>query len=325
MRVLLTGSNGFLGGRIARDARERGWQVVGLGRTATPGSAVDAYLRHDLTSPLPTDALEGEDVDAVIHCAALASPFAPPSAFIDANVHGTRHVLDWARRRGHLPVVFISSSSVLYRDAHQEGLTETSPVVPDAEQLNSYSRSKAVAERLVARYDGPWTVLRPRAVIGEGDTVLLPRILRLAERAFLPVLEPAHGPRVRVDLTDVGTAAHYGVEALARGVHGTYNLTNAEPVELYPFALDLLGRLGVSPRLVRVPPTLARTLAGAAERVSAAVGGYREPPLTRFGVSVLSRTKTFDVATTVRDLGTPHVSLEQSVAGIVADWVGSRA
>lgn len=323
MRVLITGSNGFVGIRTVAAAQERGWQVVGLGRAAAPSTDVDHYVRHDLTRPLPAGAVPG-DVDAVIHAAALASTFAPPREFIRANVHGTRHVTAWASARGHLPLVHVSSSSVLYRDADQLDLTEDSPVTPDAEHLNAYARSKAVAERVVADYEGPWSVLRPRAVIGEGDTVLLPRILRLADRGLLPVLEPREGPRVRVDLTDVGTVAEYLVRAVDRGVTGTYNITNAQPVDLYPFALDLLARVGLHPRLRRIPVPLVRGLAGFGEHVSAHLLGHREPPLTRFGVSVLSRSKTFDVTKALRDLGRPAVSLDESVDRLVADWSAQR-
>jgi nucleoside-diphosphate-sugar epimerase len=317
VRLLLTGSNGFLGSRIATAALARGWAVVGLGRAPSPAGPVTAYVRHDLTRPLPDGAVPGA-VDAVVHCAALASPWAPPSAFVAANVRGTSNVVAWCRAHGLPHVAYVSSSSVLYRDADQEGLTEDSPVPPDHEQLTAYSRTKRMGERVVESYPGPWTVLRPRAVVGPGDTVLLPRILRAARRGVLPVLEPAGGPRVRTDLTYVDTAAHYVLEAVARGAGGTYNVTNAEPVELYPFLLDLLDRLGVQARLRRVPVGVAATLAGLAEWVSARFLDYAEPPITRFGVSVLARSKTFDVTRCLDDLGPPAVPLAEGVRRLVA-------
>lgn len=316
MRVLVTGSNGFLGTRITADAHDRGWQVIGLGRATAPSSNVDAYVRHDLSAPVPADAVPGP-VDAVVHCAALASPWARTREFVAANVDGTRHVVQWATAHGAPPLVHVSSTSVLYRDEDQLDLTEDSPVPPDDEQINVYSRTKRISERIVARYPGRWAVLRPRAVFGVGDTVLLPRILRLAERGVLPVLEPKGGPHVRMDLTDVHTAAHFITEAVARQVSGTYHLTNAEPVDLYPFLLGILARLGARPRTVHVPPAAVRTVARAGELASAAFFDWREPPLTRFGVSVLSRSKTFDVSRTLRDLGAPAVPLDEAVDRLV--------
>lgn len=317
MRILVTGSNGFIGARIVADALARGWEVVGLGRAARSATPVTAYVRHDLSRPLPSDAIPGP-IDAVVHCAALAAPWAPPGAFVAANVDGTAAIVRWAAEHGAPHLVYVSSSSVHYRDEDQLGLTESSPIPPDDEQINVYSRTKRIGERIVERYPGPWTVLRPRAVFGPGDTVLLPRIIEAARRGVLPVLEPAGGPRVRCDVTYVDTVAHYVTQAVAANARGAYVLTNAEPVDLYPFLLGILGRLGVEPRLRRVPVGVARGLAGAAERVSALLLDYREPPVTRFGVSVLARSKTFDVSRTRTDLGDPAVSLDDGVRRLVA-------
>jgi nucleoside-diphosphate-sugar epimerase len=314
--MLVTGSNGFIGSRIVAEARERGWHVIGLGRSHTSAVPVDQYVQHDLSRPLPHDAVG--PVDAVVHCAALASPWAAPRDFVAANVHGTRNVVAWCRGAGLPHLVYVSSSSVLYRDEDQLGLDEESPVPPDDEQINVYSRTKRMGERAVEAYEGSWSVLRPRAVFGPGDTVLLPRILRAAARGVLPLLEPADGPRVVCDLTYVDTAAHYVVEAAERRAQGTYVVTNGEPVELYPFLVGLLDRLDLHPRMHRVPVGVAAALAGAAERTSALLLGYREPPLTRFGVSVLSRSKTFDVSRCVRELGPPPVTLAEGVERLVA-------
>jgi 2-alkyl-3-oxoalkanoate reductase len=316
VRILVTGSNGFVGRAVVADADARGWEVVGLGRQAVPAAPVHRYVRHDLAGPLRTDDIG--PVDAVVHAAALASPWAPPRAFVAANVDGTRTIVRWAAANGAPPLVHVSSTSVLYRDADQTGLTEDSPVLPDDQQINVYSRTKAVAERIVARYPGRTVVVRPRAVFGPGDTVLLPRIIAAAERGALPVLEPAGGPPVVVDLTVVGTVARYVNEAVAREVFGVFNLTNGEPVELYPFLTDVLTRLRVDVRPRRVPVWVAQRAADAAELVSATMLGWSEPALTRFGVHVLSRSTTFDVTKTLSTLGEPAVSIADGVEALVA-------
>jgi 2-alkyl-3-oxoalkanoate reductase len=314
MRLLLTGSNGFIGGRIATLAAEAGWQVTGLGRAMSATTPVTEYVRHDLRGPLAP----GSRVDAVVHCAGLVVPWARPADFAAVNVAGTRHVVDWCRDNGRPYLVQVSSSSVLYRHCDQLGLTEESPVPPDARQLSAYSRSKRAGEQVAAGYPGRWAVLRPRAVFGPGDPVLLPRIVAAAKRGLLPVLERAGGRRVVCDLTYVDTVARYVITAVERQVTGTYNVTNGEQVELYPFLRDVLGRLGHTPRLARVPVRAAMAAAGAAEAVSAAALGYREPPLTRFGVSMLAYSRTFDAAKCQRDLGPAAVSLAEGVARLVA-------
>lgn len=314
MRLLLTGSNGFIGARIAAAAAEQGWEVTGLGRAPAAATPVSSYVRHDLREPLALDA----DVDAVVHCAALAAPWGRSSRFGAVNVAGTRHVLDWCRAHGRPRFMLISSTSVLYRDADQLDLTEDSPVPPDREQINAYSMSKRAAELLTERYEGPWLIARPRAVFGPGDTVLLPRILAAAGRGVLPVFEARNARPVRCDLTFVETVARYVITALQRQACGLYHLTNGEHVMLYPFLRDVLRAMGYRPRYVRVPLRPAMAAAAAAEVASAAFAGYREPPLTRYGVSMLGYSRTFDASRCQRDLGPPAVSLAEGVQRLVA-------
>jgi nucleoside-diphosphate-sugar epimerase len=319
--VLITGSNGFIGRQIAVAAARRGWDVIGLGRAAAPATPVSRYLEHDIRVPLTID----DQVDAVVHCAAIASPWARPAAFTKTNVDGTRQLLDWCQRHGQPHLALVSSTSVLYRHADQLDLTEDSPPPPENEQINAYSRSKLAAEKLVRSYPARWTVLRPRAVFGPGDTTLLPRVLAVAGRGVLPVLEPAHGRPVRCDLSYVDTIAEYAVAAIERQASGVYNLTNGEPVDLYPFLLGVLRRLGYTPRPRRIPLAAAMTAAGAAELVSAALLGYREPPLTRFAVSMLAYSRTFDPAKCRRDLGPPAVSVAEGVDRLVAAQAAQAA
>lgn len=322
MRILLTGSNGFVGGDLASFLARRGHEVIGLGRSPEPAGRVDHYLRHDLGEPLRW---EGE-VDAVVHCAALAAPWAPPAAFERANVAGTRHVVDWCRRHGRPHLVYVSSSSVLYRDEDQLGLTEDSPIPPDAEQINVYSRTKREGERLVEAYEGDFAILRPRAVFGPGDRVLFPRVLRAARAGRLPLIRRPDGQPMLGDLLYVENLSHYTAAVVERRLAGLLHLTNAEPVDLQAFLLGVLERLGYPAPRRQVPLRLAMTLAGLSEWVSATFLGYREPPVTRFGVSVFAWSKTFDVRRCLDLLGPPPVSLAQGVERLAADWErGERA
>lgn len=316
MRILVTGSNGFVGGKIAAALLARGEYVIGLGRTAAPAAPVSQYLCHDLARPLRF----AEPVDAVIHCAALSAPWAHPGAYRRANVDGTRHVLAYAAQCGHPYLIYISSSSVFYRAADQLGLTEDSPIPPDDEQINDYSRTKRRGEVLVHAYAGPWAVLRPRAVFGPGDTVIFPRILRAAAAGRLPLLGHGNRPAVVGDLIYIDTLVGYVLGALDRRFRGELNLTNHQPVVIEAFLLALLARLGYPAPRWRVSVAWALRLARVAEWVSAGLLGYREPPLTRFGVAVFAYSKTFDVRKCLAELGPPAVSVEDGVARFVAWW-----
>ncbi len=318
VRILLTGSNGFIGGRVAADALARGWEVVGLGRAARPAGPVTRYVRADLAVPLDLD----DEVDAVVHAAGLATPWAAPSDYRRHNVDATANVLRWAREHGRPHLLYVSSSSVFYRDADQFDLTERSPIPPDDQQVNTYSRTKLAGERLTRAYPADWTVLRPRAVFGVGDTVLLPRVVEAARRGVLPRFTRSDGHRVRADLTPVATVSHYLLEAAAQRTTGDLNLTNGEAVELNPFVDEVLARLGVHPRRPNVPVPAAMALAGLGELTSARFRSYAEPPITRYGVSMFAYSKTFDNTRVSALLGPPPVSVAETLDEVVRGWRG---
>ncbi|MGI4873469.1 MAG: NAD-dependent epimerase/dehydratase family protein [Janthinobacterium lividum] len=316
MRILVTGSNGFVGGKIAAALLARGDVVVGLGRASAPASPVSQYLCHDLAQPL----IWAEPVDAVIHCAALSASWASPHAYQQANVAGTRHVLEYGVRTAFPYLIYISSSSIFYQAADQFNLTEASPIPADEEQINEYSRTKRQGELLVQGYAGPWAVLRPRAVFGPGDTVIFPRILRAAAAGRLPLLARADGHSAIGDLIYIDTLVAYVLGALDRRFQGELNLTNNQPVAIHEFLRRLLQQLGYPAPRWRVSVAWALRVARLAEWVSAGLLGYREPPLTRFGVAVFAYSKTFDVRKCLAELGPPAVTVEEGLARFVAWW-----
>jgi nucleoside-diphosphate-sugar epimerase len=215
-------------------------------------------------------------------------------------------------------VVFLSSSSVYYRPAHQWGVTEETPLPRRA--VNDYAAAKIRAEQRVQRYPGPWVILRPRAVFGPGDTVLLPRLIRAAHAGRLPLLTAPDGPVVG-DLLYVDNLVDCVVRAAAEPtVHGCFNVTNNEPVPLIDFLLDVFARLGVPTPRRRVSVRFAMAAARVLEWYYALFRPREEPPLTRFGVHVFAYSTTFDVSRMLVTFGPPRVPLGEGVDRVVA-WV----
>ncbi len=175
--------------------------------------------------------------DIVIHAAARASPWGTAAEFHRQNVEATRNVVRFCERRGRPKLLYVSSSSVFYRREHQLGITESSPIGPAF--INDYAATKYQGELAVAAYSGQSVIVRPRAVFGPGDTVLFPRILEAARRGRMPVFVQ-DGPPARGDLIYIDTLCDYLLSAATRSsVTGSYNLTNAEPVVMQEFLLDV--------------------------------------------------------------------------------------
>ena len=309
--VLITGSSGFVGGRLREYFHELGWRVAGLGRRQL---SMPGYFSHDLSEPLPNEC--GGPFDVVIHAAARSSPWGSRAEFEKQNVLATRHVLDHCVRHGLPRLVYISSSSVYYRPGHQLGIREDTPF--PRRPINHYAATKRKAEGLVRSYPGSWVILRPRAIFGPGDTVLLPRILEAARAGRLPLLAPKDGVAIG-DLIYIDNLVDYVARAaLDPGVRGCLNLTNNEPVAIHGFMLDIFRRLDIPAPKRRVSVRLASAAAGLLEWYYALCRPGREPPITRFGVHVFAYSKTFDVSRMLATLGAPRVSLTEGVERTVA-------
>lgn len=314
MRLLVSGASGFVGGRLVELAIEAGHEVIGIGRRRLDR---DDYLSVDLgrtpVGDLPDLPWEP---DAVIHCAARATPYASRKDYERDNVTATRTVVAWCQQLGSPRLVHVSSSSVLYRDGDQLDLTEDSPL-PDR-FANDYARTKAASEQIVRGYGGSWVIARPRAVFGPGDTVLFPRIIAAAKAGRIPRLTGRSSPAVG-DLIYVDNLADHLLQLAARPELGdVYHLTNAEPVEIQAMLLDVITRLGFDPPTREVSVATAMRAAGVLERTWRLLHLPGEPPITPYGVGVLSWSKTFVPDRMLRDLGEPKVSVAEGVERFVA-------
>jgi len=311
MKLLLTGASGFIGGRFMQRFRGTpGLELLGLGRRALPDPdyrAIDLSQPFDLAFP----------ADVVIHAAALSSPFASRRDYLRNNVEATARIVEWCRTHGHPKLIYISSSSVHYRPCDQLGIREEDPIGPRF--ANTYAETKAAGETLVRAYEGPWTILRPRAVFGPGDTVLFPRLLAAAKRGKLPRIVRA-GPPAVGDLIGVDTLVDYMLRA-ARipEALGAFNLSHGEPVAMQAFLADAFRRLDLPTPTRKMPYRLAYTAAFLAELAWTCLPLRGEPPVTRFGVDVLAFSKTFDIGKARSVLGPPSQTLAEAFDAFI-DW-----
>jgi 2-alkyl-3-oxoalkanoate reductase len=315
VKILVTGASGFVGGSFLRRFSERSdVELLGVGRRMT---GLPNYLQVDLAQKFEIPFTP----DVVVHAAARASPWGSARDFHQQNVQATKNIVRYCESHGLPKLIYISSSSVFYRYEHQLGVTEDSPIGPTF--VNDYASTKYQGELAVQEYSGSKVVLRPRAVFGPFDTVLFPRILRAAQLGRFPLFTQ-RGPPATGDLIYIDSLCDYIFKAASSSCrHGHYNLTNAQPVVIQDFILDVFRRLELPMPSRRLGVGTAMTLAAVSEAVYRAFGVRREPPITRFGVSAFAFSKTFNVDRALHDLGAPSVPLAEGVDRFIA-WQKPR-
>ncbi len=184
MKIVITGATGFVGAALCRHFHQSGHQVTAIGRQALPPAALlrhAAYVREDIINKVGRF-----DADVCIHAAGLASDTANYNSLYSANVTGTANVLDAARKCRY--VIFISSSSVYNFASRQATERNAGPV----NLLSDYGKTKLLAEELVSGNipaHQKRLILRPRAIYGIGDRILLLHILKMirGRMIFCPV------------------------------------------------------------------------------------------------------------------------------------------
>jgi 2-alkyl-3-oxoalkanoate reductase len=305
-RALVTGATGGLGLSLTQALLDDGYAVRATGRSPTAIRRLRAMGAEAVAGDLfelGPDAL-CKNMDVVFHAAALSSPWGRDADFQRANVDLTRHLLTAAQRAGVGSFVFVSSPSVYARWADQTGLTEETPW-PDR-PLNAYARTKGEAERLVLAADAPGfrtVAIRPRAIIGPDDAVLLPRILRLVKRGRFPVFREG---RALVEMTDVRDAARAirlaDVHREAAGGQAI-NITGSQALPVHDLVHRLAQALDVEVRTVSIPLALGQVLSVGADALCRVLPGQPEPVLTPYTLSTLAWSQTFDLGKARRLLG----------------------
>lgn len=319
MRCLITGAGGFIGGNIARRLSQLGHEIVTLQRGTYPDlqELGGLHFQGNLTQKdLLIEAMNG--VEAVFHVAALAAISGPREDFEQANVIGTRNVIEACRVNGVQRLIFTSSPSVVFDGKDQNGIDESEPY-PN-EYLADYPRTKAIAEAevIAANCDQLWTVsLRPHLVWGPGDRHLFPRIIERARQGKLKLVRRRD---MQIDACYIDNAVDAHICAwtsLATNPHcrgKAYFVSNGEPTPPENLINSFLSCAGLPPIRPSISPMLAQAAGWLIEGLYKTPLFSGEPPLTRFVAHQQSTSHWFDLSAAKNDLDwQPAVSTTEGI------------
>jgi GDP-4-dehydro-6-deoxy-D-mannose reductase len=310
--VLVTGVSGFVGPHLARALVASGVRVVGLGVETEPpaGIPLEGWHVADLREPAAVArAVALVQPDAVVHLAGQSSAarsFADPAGTFEANVTGTRNLLEAVRRGAPQARLLIVGSSEVY-GPQPEGTRagEETPFAP----VSPYAASKAEADRIAeasARGEQGLDVIRVRAFShtgpGQSPAFVVPgfaqQIAAIEAGKAEPVLRVGNLEVTR-DLSDVRDIVRAYVALLDRGVRGAaYNVCRGEGVRFTEVVRRLVALARVSIR-VQLDPTRLRPadvpwLVGDPSRIARDAGWRTEIPLERTLKDVLEEWRGSD-------------------------------
>ena len=321
MTVLITGATGFLGSRLVEGFVElpEFRSIIATGRKFTSDNRVDHpnvnYLLGDLADSSFVDTLFAEKVDVVVNCASLSSPWGSEESFYLANVRTQQNLIEASERAGVKRFVYISTPGIYFNFKDSLGIVEESPL--PQKMVNKYAETKWKAECLIRKSSLSYVILRPRGLIGRGDTVIMPRLVRACEEKRLKVV--GIGKNV-VDLTSVSNM----VEAIRLSIHTPndkedYNISNGDPVNLWDSIFSILDAIGVPKPGDRIPYKVLYGIAALMEFKSRLFGGG-EPVLTKYSVGVLATSFAFDISKAREKLGyVPHQTTTEAMEEF-AQW-----
>jgi dihydroflavonol-4-reductase len=266
MNILVTGSTGFIGGKLCQALVAKGHNVRAFHRPSSSLRLLDGLpVEHalgDLTHP-ETISAAMEGVEAVFHAAALLGS-EDSGRLYSVTVEGTRAVLQAALNAGVRWLVHTSSVAAL--GVPETGRNGHFPIDenhawnfrPDywsygyAKYLAEMEVQKAVAAGLDA------VIVNPSIVLGPGDVYRqTSSIIMQTARRRLPALVVGGLNAVHIDDVVNGHIA-----ALERGRRGERYILGGENLSITEFIQKIAAITGAPTPALVLPGSVARLLTG---------------------------------------------------------------
>jgi GDP-4-dehydro-6-deoxy-D-mannose reductase len=293
-RILVTGSEGFVGRYLVPFLEAQGHVVIGCDRTLSEAAPNRIVIDMNDEDSIAHTVREAGVIDAVFHLAART--FVPeamddPIGVMETNFHGTIRLIEAMRE--HAPkarLLFVSSSEV-YGPPQRLPMTEEHPLAP----INPYALSKAAADHYCAYASRAQQLdivrLRPFNHTGAGQSPVFvlssfaQQVARMEAGIAEPILRVGNLEAARdfLHVYDVVRAYTAAVERCRPGE--AYNICSGESVPLQRAVDTLVSlanievRVEVDPRRLR--PVDVPEVRGSHKKFTDATGWHPEIPLRR--------------------------------------------
>jgi 2-alkyl-3-oxoalkanoate reductase len=301
MRALVTGATGFIGSRLCRELKKKGWDIRAL---VLPGEVtrhikkfVSEIKSGNITEP-ETLAGIGNDMDVVFHLAARVLDYGSKEQFYDPIYTGSQNMLE-ACHEGAKRFVFVSSIAACGLGRHLKGVKESDPTQKSG---IPYNDAKADAEVLVKTFQDKFlngcVIVRPANVIGP-KSAWVDELSRQFLKSMVPLIDGGQHSASLIFVNNlVDGIILAATEAKASGQ--IYQFRDDWDVAWKQYLTDLSAILDKKP-IGSVPFSIAWVLGSVVERLMTPLG--IRPPVTRLAVAVMGRNNDVDNTKAKKELG----------------------
>ena len=329
--LAITGGTGFIGGELIKELIDKSERIKCLVRST---SNTDG-LQKDRIEMIKGNLVERESLsrltkgcETVFHLAAFVSDWGEREDFININYKATKDLLDESLINGVKKFIYLSTSSVVWKSDfwNIHNLSEIDESYPYPDTYNDYyNESKAMAEKLVVEYNGRnemrTLVIRPSGVWGAGDKVILPRIIRAADKRFLIPAGDGSGMVSPCHVHNLVSSLY--LAAVSENPSGKiYFINDGININHIQFIKKLLSAAGMewNPRFY-LPFKIAYLLAYFIEKLHRTLRLQKPPVITRFAVSAIAGSRTYSIENARKDLDyRPIVDIEKGMK-LLHSWV----
>lgn len=324
MKILVTGASGFLGGWVLSALSDKFGKecVTGTGRNLVRCDELKE-IGHTICIGDLTDrnfvSNKLQNFTHIIHCAAKSSLWGSYNSFYRDNVLSTKNLLEGIPSIQKF--VYISSPSIYFNYCDRFQIREDAEL-PE-KFVNYYAATKYLGEQEVMNFPKETMsriIIRPRAIVGAGDTVIVPRVIRAFEAGKLRII--GDGKNI-CDFSSVKNIAHAVYLSIIGGPEidrKIFNITDGSPKPMWELIENTLVKLGYHPRLKPVNYRLVFAIASISELINK-LTGRGEPVLTRYGVAVLRYSITLDISEAKKYLKyEPVISTDESIDEFVKSF-----
>jgi GlcNAc-P-P-Und epimerase len=312
MKILVTGSSGFVGAALLAALLDRGFDARGFSRSPRPGS-----LQGDLLDPASIRAaLESFAPELVFNLAGATDLKGAPAGGYAVNSRGVANLCEAAAHAPGVRRIVWASSQLVNR------LGRSAAPDADCDPAGPYGRSKAEGEAIVRRLDGggrEWAIFRSTTIWGPGMSDHYAAVLGHIRRGryFHIGRKPlrksySYIGNLAAQLVTLGTAP---AELVNRK---TFYLADSEPIELRAWHDLFASAFG---RRIATVPTFAARLAAIGGDLAALIG--LPTPITSARLANLLTEYVHDVAPIEAIHGRTAISNEEGVRR-TAEWFLQR-